>query len=356
MTGNNSGTVKIACPSCKINLEFELDDFQERSGTTIPCPECSTEIRLPNSKGTPKSGSSWRKPTKPCVGCGDEIYTDALICTSCGTNQKTGKKLSTVMSQRGQSDGEGSSSLRKEVKQAIWFFVIVLFIPGAVFISYKTGVMEVVVGGIREAIENKTSGSPSLSGNPNAQPGSAQTSEFAAPSFSIFGNGKEDDQFYEYTKVKAGNIEAPQEKAQLLQSYLDRYPSGRHAGEIKALLEIAQKEVAKPKLFSMTATVRAFTMKGCNWPSHSITFELLVNGEKVRTLDSQSVSAEFTSVPVKVGDVLTGRALWRNGYGAVAGVNETPKETTHTVTDSDKGNAVSLQTYEGGLYLGREWW
>jgi DNA-directed RNA polymerase subunit RPC12/RpoP len=68
--------------------------------------------------------------------------------------------------------------------------------------------------------------------------------------------------------------------------------------------------------------VRAFTFGGLRYPGHSITFELLVNGEKVRTLESTSVSQTFESVPVEWGDRITGRALWRNGYGSVEMVNQ----------------------------------
>lgn len=108
----------------------------------------------------------------------------------------------------------------------------------------------------------------------------------------------------------------------------------------------AQPEPPKPTTFTVSVKVAAFTLKGTQFPSHSITFELYVNGEKVRSMDGTSILMDFPSVPVKPGDVLSGRALWRNGYGAVGQVNASYQDTK-TVKETDRGKDFFLKTYDG---------
>jgi hypothetical protein len=57
-------------------------------------------------------------------------------------------------------------------------------------------------------------------------------------------------------------------------------------------------------------------------PRWSIIYELYVNGIKVREMTATGISGSFKSVSVKKGDRVWGRALWKNGYGAVARTDE----------------------------------
>jgi hypothetical protein len=131
--------------------------------------------------------------------------------------------------------------------------------------------------------------------------------------------------------------------------------SGGAATSQRTQAQPSRAELAQPESFTLTATVRAFTLKGNYFPNHSITYELLVNGEKVRSLDGTSTSMEFPNVPVKVGDVVTGRALWRNGYGAVGKINES-YDKKHTVSAGDRNGKVWLQTYENQFVTSSKWW
>ena len=62
---------------------------------------------------------------------------------------------------------------------------------------------------------------------------------------SVYGSDKEDDQFYDYSKVKASNAKTIKEKTDFLSAYMQKYPNGSHTGEMKALLEQAQEDLAK---------------------------------------------------------------------------------------------------------------
>ena len=106
-----------------------------------------------------------------------------------------------------------------------------------------------------------------------------------------------------------------------------------------------------PATFAVDVTVRAFTLNGTRSPRHSITFELLVDGEKVRTFDADSVSQKFEQVPVKFGAKLGGRALWRNGYGAVVKVEQTPLWAVQYATTVN--GTYLLQTYENDAPVGQ---
>lgn len=99
--------------------------------------------------------------------------------------------------------------------------------------------------------------------------------------------------------------------------------SSQGGGSASASRAEAQPEKPSvPQEFPMQFNVAVCTMGGNQWPRHSVTFELYVNGNRVRNQDSSSISAKFPSVTVKEGDRVSARALWRNGYGAVARTDE----------------------------------
>jgi len=101
---------------------------------------------------------------------------------------------------------------------------------------------------------------------------------------------------------------------------------------------------SQTEIFRVNVTVACFTLNGAQYPNHSITYELFVNGEKVRSMDRTSTYAEFQNVPVRGGDILSGRALWRNGYGAVGQVDESYQDTA-TVGDTGRQKLYYLKTY-----------
>lgn len=58
------------------------------------------------------------------------------------------------------------------------------------------------------------------------------------------------------------------------------------------------------------------------WPKWSVDHELRINGRVVDKVTNTSASAKFEDVEVKVGDKISARSGWKNGYGAVGEVFE----------------------------------
>jgi len=67
----------------------------------------------------------------------------------------------------------------------------------------------------------------------------------------------DDEQLYGYIRAKQGQAGTPPDKVAALQSYLQRYPRGRHVGEITALLEDATKKSSDWTQQQKVGTVRA---------------------------------------------------------------------------------------------------
>ena len=216
--------IKFNCPHCQQSLEASED----MAGDLIDCPTCSKAIQVPSQ---PKTKLALKTPQKPqlqrpapaqstCRYCGAVAHADAVLCISCGRNMKTGQQFRTQM-EAPVLPNRTQMTPRPASNSGLPWGTIVLVI--------------LLAGGGWWVYNNLGKGGSS----------SKATSGGTTPLANIFGDGKEDDQFYEYSKVKAGNAKTIKEKTDLLSAYMQKYPNGKHAGEMKALLEQAQEELAK---------------------------------------------------------------------------------------------------------------
>lgn len=89
---DTQGVRRFNCPSCKQTLKAPA----EMVGQLMDCPSCKNTIEVPYPPPpvpTPAKQQTPREQSIKCVGCGEVLATDTVLCTSCGTNQKTGQKL-----------------------------------------------------------------------------------------------------------------------------------------------------------------------------------------------------------------------------------------------------------------------
>jgi len=81
--------IEFNCPYCDAHLSL-WDELAGKQGT---CPKCKKNIVVPNPKGV--------YAMMACPNCEAEIPANAVICTKCGTDLKTGAKLNTQVNQPG---------------------------------------------------------------------------------------------------------------------------------------------------------------------------------------------------------------------------------------------------------------
>ena len=82
--------LKFNCPHCQQSLEAP----EELLGQDISCPTCNGAIKVPKPQPkTTKPPAPRQEQTARCKGCGRILEAGAVLCTSCGVNQKTGQKL-----------------------------------------------------------------------------------------------------------------------------------------------------------------------------------------------------------------------------------------------------------------------
>ncbi|HWC61189.1 MAG TPA: zinc ribbon domain-containing protein, partial [Verrucomicrobiae bacterium] len=104
--------IKFACPSCQQHIQCG----PEYSGMEIPCPACQSKMTVPAPAGfaapppppapalrTSASATAVAPPppaamtatgSPACPNCGNEVSPRAIMCVKCGTNLKTGQKVS----------------------------------------------------------------------------------------------------------------------------------------------------------------------------------------------------------------------------------------------------------------------
>lgn len=198
--------IKFNCPHC----ERSLAASPGMANKILDCPSCQKSLQVPQPKQqegpSPKLATVRPPPPRQpeCPYCGGQLAPGAVICVGCGRNLKTGQPIHTAVAAPAQPRVQGQSV----VGSFPWGIVLSVLIAGAGWWGY--------------------------------------TNFFGStPLVSLFDGDREDDQFYEYSKVKAGNAKTIKEKVELLSGYMQKYPKGKHAGEVKALLEQAQEELAK---------------------------------------------------------------------------------------------------------------
>ena len=76
--------VRVKCPSCGRGLQVP----ERLLGKPVKCPGCGKAMTIAARTGTPGGA-------RHCPSCGAELGPDAVLCTGCGFNTKTGRKLTT---------------------------------------------------------------------------------------------------------------------------------------------------------------------------------------------------------------------------------------------------------------------
>lgn len=103
--------VEITCPSCSVVLEVDADVLKEMAGQSLDCPECNGKIPVPAASprklsvaasGVLVSASTAARNASSCPECHVALAKDAVLCTSCGFDLRTGKKLSAESGESGK--------------------------------------------------------------------------------------------------------------------------------------------------------------------------------------------------------------------------------------------------------------
>src|SRR5436190_4231237 len=117
--------IKFLCPSCSQHISCG----PEYAGLTVNCPSCQTAMVVP---GEPEAPPPSAGPT--CPGCAAPMQLDAIICTACGFNLRTGKKIQpqvmNVALPKPASSGMGMGNII-----AIAVFVVLAVLFGLAFTS-----------------------------------------------------------------------------------------------------------------------------------------------------------------------------------------------------------------------------
>jgi len=78
--------MKITCPSCNINLEFDADHYREIAGTDFKCLDCKVSIPIPALDPPPAT-------QKECPYCSEQILITAIRCKHCKADLETIKRI-----------------------------------------------------------------------------------------------------------------------------------------------------------------------------------------------------------------------------------------------------------------------
>ena len=92
---------------------------------------------------------------------------------------------------------------------------------------------------------------------------------------------------------------------------------GEHLGSLLIEAEEGRRRAASHVRFTVSVAVISQPYGG-GVPRWSVEHEIRVNGKVVDSITNQSMMATFEGVEVVVGDKITARSMWKNGYGAVA--------------------------------------
>lgn len=141
-----SSPYSFTCPHCQRTLRSAVDV----RGRRVRCPGCQEAFRVPRPEPAHEGGlrlmveeherekkkdedaPTLRGRTLPCVSCGERVAVDDLVCTHCGTNQKTGRRLLTKV--------RGRAGLEAEDIRG-WVTGVSLILPLAI-VPYKSTVTQ----------------------------------------------------------------------------------------------------------------------------------------------------------------------------------------------------------------------
>jgi hypothetical protein len=120
--------------SCKCGKKFVAKD--ELAGKVVKCPECGAPVRIGNPQAQPPQSAAPQKPAAPtpaladlfdeagigvhehdprprCPGCDAPVDPSAVLCTHCGLNIQSGKRLRGVGGaavKKGHGDGHEAAA------------------------------------------------------------------------------------------------------------------------------------------------------------------------------------------------------------------------------------------------------
>jgi len=126
----------IACPKCGQQLKLD----REVGAHPLRCSRCKAVFRLQES------------PPHACPVCRAFLPADAVLCTRCGTDQRTGRQVQTPVAAEPSADGEAGTeagpSAAWRLLQGVGDWLPGVFSPWVLLISLLTGVLGLVVMGI----------------------------------------------------------------------------------------------------------------------------------------------------------------------------------------------------------------
>ena len=193
--GHNLRTVNLSQPPLPVRNELKLKPLVQEG------------IRLKPNAHKLVYGEQHEIASASCPYCGNPLPAVAAICVHCGTDLRTGKKLR-MMTPKAKSNFD---------------FNIAPFLKFVVFC--------VIIWGCYAGYQ--------------AYKGS--TSNGASSSTIVFSNTAEDDKLYDYVKAKMSLTSDIGERKNLIDSYMLKYPVGKHSGEMKALAEQNEQSIAQWK-------------------------------------------------------------------------------------------------------------
>ena len=141
--------VKFSCPACSQHIR--CDD--SLGGTQVECPACRAPMIVPGAGAVPPPPA----PVAGCPACGKPVAADAVICTECGMNLRTGERMAAPS--RASAPRMPVSVSRKSIDSGIpvWLWGIVgglgllcvagWFSPGmATVYTVVSGLFSLVIG------------------------------------------------------------------------------------------------------------------------------------------------------------------------------------------------------------------
>lgn len=141
--------VKFSCPACSQHIRCDAS----LGGTQVECPACRAPMIVPGAGAVPLPPA----PVPGCPACGKAFAADAVICTECGLNLRTGERMPAPSGASAQRMTEAPSRKAMESGMPTWLWGIVgglglllaagWFSPGmATAYAVVSGLFSLVVG------------------------------------------------------------------------------------------------------------------------------------------------------------------------------------------------------------------
>jgi len=190
-------------------LENEPPQVRASSRTRRPRPNSPSEGAgngQPAQTATTVSSTS-APPWKRCPSCNAEMGSDGVLCVNCGWRRKSA-----------DSDEAEAATTTPAVRG--W---VTRFAKG---VLVAVGLL-VVLGIVGTLLDEQSGTTPDRAASVSTKTEPKRMS---------------DDQLFDYVSTRIQNLESPQEKIDLLESYRAQYPKGKHLGQVLALLEREEDE------------------------------------------------------------------------------------------------------------------